>query len=192
MADLSWEAIEEEIRGCNRCGLCKMRNSIVLGEGDRNADIMLVGEGPGGDEDRIGRPFVGKAGQLLDKMLAAIDMKRKDLYITNIVKCRPPGNRTPLDEEAQTCLPVLRRQYALIHPKIVVCLGATAAKYLYDPEVRVTRMHGKWVEKCGVWFMPTFHPAALLRDETKKRDAWEDLQSLAEKYKEIKNAGKGN
>lgn len=192
MTELSWEALEEEIRGCSRCGLCKKRDHIVLGEGDRSADIMLVGEGPGGDEDRIGRPFVGKAGQLLDKMIAAIDMKREDLYITNVVKCRPPGNRTPLDEEAQACLPVLRMQYALIRPKIVVCLGATAAKYLCGPDVRVTRAHGRWIEKSGVWFMPTFHPAALLRDESKKRDAWEDLQSLSEKYKQIVNEGKGN
>lgn len=192
MAELTWESIEAEIHDCRRCGLCQQRSSIVLGEGNRHTDILFVGEGPGGDEDRLGRPFVGKAGQLLDKMIASIDMKREDLYITNVVKCRPPGNRTPLDEEAQACLPVLRKQYALIRPKIVVCLGATAARYVYDPEARITRDRGKWREKGGVWFMPTYHPAALLRDESKKREVWEDLQSLAEKYRSIQLDGKGN
>lgn len=153
---------------------------------------MLVGEGPGADEDAQGRPFVGKAGQLLDKMFSAIDMRREDLYITNVVKCRPPGNRTPLDEEAQACLPVLRKQYALIRPKIVVCLGATAARYVYDLEARITRDRGKWLEKGGVWFLPTYHPAALLRDESKKREVWEDLQALAQKYRSISLDGKGN
>ena len=192
MAELSWEDIERQIANCRRCGLCQQRHSIVLGEGNRNADIMLVGEGPGAEEDAQGRPFVGKAGQLLDKMFSAIDITREELYITNVVKCRPPGNRTPLDEEAQECLPVLRRQYALIRPKIVVCLGATAARYVYDPEARITRDRGKWREKGGVWFMPTYHPAALLRDESKKREVWEDLQSLAEKYRSIQLDGKGN
>jgi len=192
MAELSWESIECEIKDCRRCSLCKERNNIVLGEGNRSADIMFIGEGPGGDEDRLGRPFVGKAGQLLDRMIAAIDMKREDLYITNVVKCRPPGNRTPMDEEAQACLPILRKQYALIKPKIVVCLGATSAKHVYSPEARITRDRGKWVEKNGVWFMPTYHPAALLRDESKKREAWDDLQSLAQKYRSIQLDRKGN
>jgi DNA polymerase len=192
MAELSWESIECEIKDCRRCGLCKERNSIVLGEGNRSADIMFIGEGPGGDEDRLGRPFVGKAGQLLDRMIAAIDMRREDLYITNVVKCRPPGNRTPLDDEAHACLPILRKQYALIKPKIVVCLGATSAKHVYSPEARITRDRGKWVEKNGVWFMPTYHPAALLRDESKKREVWEDLQSLTQKYRSIQLQGKGN
>jgi len=192
MTEPSWETIESEIKDCRRCGLCQGRNHIVLGEGNRDADIMLVGEGPGGDEDKIGRPFVGKAGQLLDKMLASIDMRREDLYITNVVKCRPPGNRTPLEEEAEACMPLLRMQYALIRPKIVVCLGATATRHLYDPEARITRVRGVWMQKCGVWFLPTYHPAALLRDETKKRDAWADLQSLAKKYDELAHQEKGN
>ncbi len=182
MAQLSWEDIEAQIADCRRCGLCKLRHSIVLGEGDRNADIMLVGEGPGADEDAQGRPFVGKAGQLLDKMFSAIDIRREDLYITNVVKCRPPGNRTPLDEEAAACMPVLRMQYALIRPKIVVCLGATATKHLYDSAARITRVRGQWLEKNGTLFLPTFHPAALLRDETKKKDVWADLQSIAKTY----------
>ena len=182
----SWEDVERQIENCRRCGLCQRRNSIVLGEGDRNADIMLVGEGPGADEDAQGRPFVGKAGQLLDKMFSAIDMRREDLYITNVVKCRPPGNRTPLDEEAEACLPVLRMQYSLIRPKIVVCLGATATRHVYDATARVTRVRGQWLEKNGTLFIPTYHPAALLRDESKKKDVWEDLQSIAKTYAAMK------
>lgn len=181
-----WEQIERMIQNCRRCGLCSQRRSIVLGEGNRNADVMLVGEGPGADEDAQGRPFVGKAGQLLDKMFSAIDMRREDLYITNIVKCRPPGNRTPQEEEALACLPILRMQYRLIRPKIVVCLGATATRYLYDPEARITRVHGVWREKNGTLFLPTYHPAALLRDESKKKDVWEDLKSIAKQYSELK------
>ena len=181
-----WEQIERMIQNCRRCGLCQQRHSIVLGEGNRKAEVMLVGEGPGADEDAQGRPFVGKAGQLLDKMFSAIDMRREDLYITNVVKCRPPGNRTPLDEEAQACLPILRMQYRLIRPKIVVCLGATATRYVYNPEARITRVRGQWLEKGGTLFLPTYHPAALLRDESKKKDVWQDLQSIQQTYAEIK------
>ena len=182
MPDISWESIEQKIADCRRCGLCQQRHSIVLGEGNRNADIMLIGEGPGADEDAQGRPFVGKAGQLLDKMFLSIDMRREELYITNVVKCRPPGNRTPLDEEATACLPILRMQYTLIQPKIVVCLGATATRHVYDHEARITRVRGQWLEKNQTLFIPTYHPAALLRDETKKKDVWEDLQSIARTY----------
>ena len=182
MPELSWESIEREIEHCRRCGLCQQRHSIVLGEGNRKADIMLVGEGPGADEDAQGRPFVGKAGQLLDKMFQAIDMRREDLYITNVVKCRPPGNRTPPDDEAEACLPILRMQYALIKPKIVVCLGATATRHVYERDARITRVRGQWLEKNGTLFLPTYHPAALLRDETKKKDVWDDLQSIARPY----------
>ena len=180
-----WEQIEQMIQNCKRCGLCQQRHSIVLGEGNRQAEVMLIGEGPGADEDAQGRPFVGKAGQLLDKMFSAIDMRREDLYITNVVKCRPPGNRTPLDEEAQACLPILRMQYRLIRPKIVVCLGATATRHVYDPEARITRVRGQWLEKNGTFFLPTYHPAALLRDESKKKDVWADLKSIAQKYAEL-------
>ena len=180
-----WEQIEQMIHSCQRCGLCQQRHSIVLGEGNRQAEVMLIGEGPGADEDAQGRPFVGKAGQLLDKMFSAIDMRREDLYITNVVKCRPPGNRTPLDDEAQACLPILRMQYRLIRPKIVVCLGATATRHVYDPEARITRVRGQWLEKNGTFFLPTYHPAALLRDESKKKDVWADLKSIAQKYAEL-------
>ncbi len=191
MEQPSWESIERQIENCRRCGLCQRRHSIVLGEGNRHADIMLVGEGPGADEDAQGRPFVGKAGQLLDKMFSAIDMRREDLYITNVVKCRPPGNRTPLDEEAEACLPLLRMQYSLIRPKILVCLGATATRHVYNRDARITRVRGQWMEKNGTLFIPTYHPAALLRDESKKKDVWEDLQSIARTYAELK-ANKAN
>ena len=186
MAELSWEMIEQQIANCRRCGLCQQRHSIVLGEGNRDADIMLVGEGPGAEEDAQGRPFVGKAGQLLDKMFSAIDITREELYITNVVKCRPPGNRTPQDEETEACLPILRMQYALIKPKIVVCLGATATRHVYEREARITRVRGQWMEKNGTLFLPTYHPAALLRDETKKKDVWADLQSIAKTYDSIR------
>ncbi len=186
MPELSWEMVEQQIANCRRCGLCERRHSIVLGEGNHSADIMLVGEGPGADEDALGRPFVGKAGQLLDKMFSAIDIKREELYITNVVKCRPPGNRTPLDEEAEACLPILRMQYALIKPKIVVCLGATATRHIYEREARITRVRGQWLDKNGTLFIPTYHPAALLRDETKKKDVWADLQSIAKTYAVIR------
>jgi uracil-DNA glycosylase family 4 len=182
MAELSWENIEQQIADCRRCRLCQQRNNIVLGEGNKCADILLIGEGPGADEDTSGRPFVGKAGQLLDKMFSAIDIRREELYITNVVKCRPPGNRTPLDEEAEACLPILRMQYALIKPMIVVCLGATAMRYVYDRDARITRVRGQWLDKKGTLFIPTYHPAALLRDETKKKDVWTDLQSIEKTY----------
>ena len=174
-----------EINGCQKCRLCEQRTNIVIGEGDPKATIMFIGEGPGRDEDLSGRPFVGRAGQLLDKMIGAIGFRREEVYIANVVKCRPPNNRTPEESEADACLPYLRVQFALIRPKIIVCLGATAAKYIYDPNVRITRDRGVWKEKKGVWILPTYHPAALLRDESKKREAWEDMQKLKQKYDEI-------
>ena len=181
-----WKTLFEQLQNCERCGLCKTRNSVVAGEGNIHAEVMFVGEGPGHDEDMQGRPFVGAAGQLLDKMLHAIDLKREDIYISNIVKCRPPRNRVPSADEAQACLPFLRAQYALVHPKIIVCLGATAAKYIYDPNVRITKDRGVWKEKMGLYILPTYHPAALLRDPSKKREAWVDLQLLRDKLKELR------
>lgn len=167
------------------CCLHADRSHVVVGEGDPNARVMLVGEGPGKDEDATGHPFVGRAGQLLDKMLGAIGLDRQQVYIANIVKCRPPNNRVPSNEEAQACLPYLRAQFALVRPAILVCLGATAARYLFDPEVRITRDRGSWKCKKGVWVLPTYHPAALLRDPSKKREAWEDMKALREKMQEI-------
>ena len=180
-----WKTLLEELSVCNGCGLCENRRTVVAGEGALDADVMFIGEGPGKDEDIQGRPFVGAAGQLLDRMMQAIGMKREEVYIANIVKCRPPNNRTPSDEEALACLPFLRAQYALIRPKIIVCLGATAARYVYDKDVRITRDRGKWMQKKGVWLLPTYHPAALLRDQSKKKDAWVDMQLLRDKLKEL-------
>ena len=185
MTKYYWKELYSEINGCQKCRLCEQRTNIVIGEGDPKATIMFIGEGPGRDEDLSGRPFVGRAGQLLDKMIGAIGFRREEVYIANVVKCRPPNNRTPEESEADACLPYLRVQFALIRPKIIVCLGATAAKYIYDPNVRITRDRGVWKEKKGVWILPTYHPAALLRDESKKREACEDMQKLKQKYDEI-------
>lgn len=185
MTKYYWKKLYSEINGCQKCRLCEQRTNIVIGEGDPKATIMFIGEGPGRDEDLSGRPFVGRAGRLLDKMIGAIGFRREKVYIANVVKCRPPNNRIPEESEADACLPYLRVQFALIRPKIIVCLGATAAKYIYDPNVRITRDRGVWKEKKGVWILPTYHPAALLRDESKKREAWEDMQKLKQKYDEI-------
>ena len=185
MTRYCWEELYSEIDGCKKCRLCEQRTNIVIGEGDPKAAIMFIGEGPGRDEDLSGRPFVGRAGQLLDKMISAIGFRREEVYIANVVKCRPPNNRTPEESEADACLPYLRAQFALIRPKIIVCLGATAARYIYDPSVRITKDRGVWKEKKGVWILPTYHPAALLRDESKKREAWEDMRKLKQKYDEI-------
>ena len=182
---LTWDALKGSVDGCTACALCHTRTNIAFGEGSEQASILFIGEGPGREEDLQGRPFVGAAGQLLDKMIAAIDMRREDVYIANIVKCRPPDNRVPQEEEAHACLPYLRAQTALIRPKIIVCLGATAAKYVYSPDERITRDRGKWVERKGVYILPTYHPAALLRDVSKKRDAWEDFKSIRDKLQSI-------
>lgn len=176
-----WNSLYEEMYACEKCELCRGRSHVVPGEGNPHARVMFVGEGPGRDEDLSGRPFVGPAGRLLDKMLAAISLTREEVFIANVVKCRPPNNRTPLEHEAEACLPYLRAQFTLIRPEILVCLGATAARCLYDSEVRITRDRGKWISKKGVWILPTYHPAALLRDPAKKKEAWADLQSLREK-----------
>lgn len=177
------ERIARHIAVCRNCRLCERRMQAVPGEGSPDALVMFVGEGPGHDEDVQGRPFVGPAGQLLDKMLAAIELKRDEVYIANIVKCRPPNNRDPEDDEQCACLPFLRAQFAVIRPKIIVCLGRIAAKRLINPSFRITAEHGTWVERGGVLFTATYHPSALLRDTNKKREAWEDLKSLSERLK---------
>lgn len=185
MTKYYWKELYSEINGCQKCRLCEQRTNIVIGEGDPKSHYNVHRRGAGRDEDLSGRPFVGRAGQLLDKMIGAIGFRREEVYIANVVKCRPPNNRTPEESEADACLPYLRVQFALIRPKIIVCLGATAAKYIYDPNVRITRDRGVWKDKKGVWILPTYHPAALLRDESKKREAWEDMQKLKQKYDEI-------
>lgn len=188
---VSWQSLYDGIFACEKCELCRRIHNKVPGQGDIHARLMFIGEGPGADEDMQGMAFVGAAGQLLTKMISAMKLTRDEVYICNIVKCRPPQNRTPLPEEAAACLPYLRQQVALVRPKVIVLLGATAAKTLIRPDFRITRERGVWIEKKGVWFMPTYHPAALLRDESKKRDAWHDLQLVMGKLKELEEQSNG-
>ena len=182
--EISWDELNRQIGLCQKCGLCRQIHNKVPGQGNPHARLMLIGEGPGRDEDEQGLAFVGRAGQLLTRMLAAIGLTREEVYICNVVKCRPPENRTPLPEEAEACLPFLRMQFALVRPEVILLLGATAGRYTLGENFRVTRDRGRFVRKGGVWFMPTYHPAALLRDESKKREAWEDLKAVREKRKE--------
>ncbi len=185
MAEITWELFEHQVAACQRCGLCSGIHHKVPGQGDKHAPLMFIGEGPGQVEDEQGLAFVGPAGQLLTRMLAAISLPRDQVYICNVVKCRPPNNRVPLPEEAAACMMHLRMQVALVRPKVIVLLGSTAIKYTLGEDVRVTRDRGKWYERNGVWMMPTFHPSALLRDPAKKRDAWEDMQTLRDKLMEL-------
>ena len=180
-----WDALKKTCHDCTRCGLCETRTNVVFGIGNENADVMFVGEGPGEQEDLQGIPFVGPAGKLLDDMLRIIDLSRgSNCYIANIVKCRPPRNRDPLDTEQDACISYLRNQTALIKPKIIVCLGRIAAKKLIDPDYRITRQHGQWVEKNGIWMTAIYHPSALLRDVSKRPETFEDLLSIRAKIQE--------
>ncbi len=181
----SWPTLIAEIGACRKCRLCEGRANVVPGEGNPEADLMFIGEGPGQEEDRQGRPFVGRSGELLTRMIHAIGIERSECYIANIVKCRPPGNRNPEPDEAEACLPYLRMQTALIRPKVIVLLGKVACRYTLREEIFVTRDHGRWYEKKGVFLMPTYHPSALLRDPTKKRDAWEDFQKVRDRLREL-------
>lgn len=183
---LDWNELQNACHDCTRCQLCETRHNVVFGVGNQQTDILFVGEGPGEQEDLRGEPFVGPAGKLLDEMLCIIDLDRKkNCYIANIVKCRPPGNRDPLESEQDACIGYLRNQVALLKPKIIVCLGRIAAKRLIDPEYRITREHGQWVEKNGVWMTAIYHPSALLRDVSKRPETFEDLLSIREKLKEV-------
>jgi uracil-DNA glycosylase len=183
----NWKELYDECYMCRKCGLGDKRTNMVFGEGNIKAPIMFIGEAPGGDEDREGLPFVGKAGQLLTKGLTALDLIRvRDYYICNVCKCRPENNRTPNDEEAEACLPYLRNQVALVRPKIIVCLGSVAMRFVMDREGKITRDRGKWIERKGFHMLATFHPAALFRDESKKALFWQDLKSVKAKYEELK------
>ena len=185
MSETRWAALRERIGACESCSLCRTVHHRVPGQGDVQSPLVFIGEGPGQREDEEGYAFVGAAGQLLTKMLAAINLPRERVYICNVVKCRPPMNRVPAPEEAAACRVHLRNQTWLVRPRVIVLLGATAAKYLLDPEIRITRDRGKWTERKGVWMMPTYHPSALLRDASKKPQAWEDMQRLRDKLKEL-------
>jgi DNA polymerase len=172
-------------KSCQSCELGKNRTNIVVGRGNINAPIMFIGEGPGEQEDLQGQPFVGPAGKLLDVLLDALMFKPDDYYIANIVKCRPPNNRVPNDVEAEKCLPYLRNQVALIRPRIIVCLGSTAAKYVISKDIKITHIRGQWFEQKGYWIMPTFHPAALLRDASKKALLFRDIKEVKIKLNSI-------
>ena len=174
----NWDDLKKSIAECKKCRLCTNRTNIVLGEGNINAKIMFIGEGPGADEDKQGLPFVGKAGQLMNKAFQALGINREEIYIANIVKCRPPSNRVPEEDEAQACLNYLRNQVVLIKPEIIVVLGSTALKNILGKEYGITAVRGKWMEKNGIKYMPTWHPAALLRDENKKIEFWQDLKEV--------------
>ena len=180
------QALQQECLACRRCGLCETRHSVVFGQGAVHAEVMLVGEGPGANEDEQGLPFVGKSGQLLDHYLEAVNLSRdKNVYIANIVKCRPPQNRDPLPEESAACMPWLRQQFQLIRPKIVVCLGRVAAQRMLDPGFSISRDHGKFFDKQGTLFMATYHPAALLRYPDNKPAVFGDFVALRQKITEV-------
>lgn len=178
----NWEQLEADANQCRKCKLCQNRTNVVFGTGNKQADLMFIGEGPGADEDKQGIPFVGRAGKLMNMAFEAIGLKREEVYIANVVKCRPPGNRNPEDDEAVACLNYLRNQVILVKPKIVVLLGSVALKNILGKEYGITASRGKWVEKRGIWYMPTWHPAALLRDENKKIDFIMDLKEVMNRY----------
>ena len=183
---MEWYELEESCKACQQCSLCETRHNVVFGVGNRRSDILFVGEGPGEQEDLKGEPFVGPAGQLLDDMLSIIDLDRNtNCYIANIVKCRPPRNRDPLETEQDACFGYLQEQIRLLQPRILVCLGRIAAMRLIRSDYRITREHGQWVEKDGIWMSATYHPSALLRDVSKRPDSFEDLLSIRRKMREL-------
>ena len=183
---LDWGELENRCLNCTSCELCKTRTNVVFGVGPKNADVMFIGEGPGAQEDLEGEPFVGAAGKLLDDMLSIIDLDREKCYIANIVKCRPPGNRDPKEEEQNACIGYLRNQVSLIRPKVIVCLGRIAAMKIIHPNFRITREHGTWTERNGIWMSAIYHPSALLRDVSKRPETFEDLLSIRNKIVEIR------
>lgn len=180
-----WEELQNECSHCRACALADTRKNVVFGVGNTEAEVLFIGEGPGANEDEQGLPFVGAAGKLLDDMLAMIGLKREAVYITNIVKCRPPQNRDPLNTEKDACIGYLRRQVALMRPKIIVCLGRIAAAELIKPDFKITREHGQFFEKSGVQMTALYHPAALLRDSNKKPETFVDLKALQAKIRQV-------
>ena len=183
---ISWENLEKDCKLCKKSNLFKTRTNVVFGVGNKNSKILFIGEGPGENEDLQGEPFVGRGGQLLDKMLTAVDLDRhKNIYIANIVKCRPPKNRDPLQEEQDACIDWLRNQVKLINPKIIVCLGRIAAMKIIKPDIKITKEHGIFFERGNILMMATLHPAALLRNPSQKPAAFNDFLLLREKIKEL-------
>lgn len=179
-----WEKLEKICSECTQCGLCEGRQNVVFGVGNRDADVMFIGEGPGEQEDLQGEPFVGPAGKLLDDMLSIIDIDRTNCYIANIVKCRPPRNRDPEPAEQDACIGYLRKQVALVKPKIIVCLGRVAAKRIIREDFRITRERGTWHQKGDMWITAIYHPSALLRDVDKRPETFVDLLSIRDKIRE--------
>ena len=182
---LEWNELQNTCLRCTKCGLCQTRTNVVFGVGKQDADILFIGEGPGEQEDLQGEPFVGPAGKLLDDMMSIIDLDRTNCYIANIVKCRPPRNRDPLETEQEACIGYLRNQVALIRPKIIVCLGRIAAMKIIREDFRISREHGTWINKNGVWMTAIYHPSALLRDVSKRPETFEDLLSIRAKIREL-------
>ena len=182
---LSWEDLEEECLTCQKCSLCETRTNVVFGVGSRTAEVLFIGEGPGEQEDLKGEPFVGRAGKLLDDMLSIIDLNRSNIYIANMVKCRPPQNRDPLNAEQDACIEHLRNQVALLRPKIIVCLGRIAAMKIIGGDFKISRDHGQWYERSGVQMMALYHPAALLRDPRRRPETFVDLKTLQAKIQEL-------
>ena len=183
---MNWEELQKSCNSCTKCGLCRTRKNVVFGVGNQNADIMFVGEGPGEQEDLQGIPFVGAAGKLLDDMLSIIDIDRTNCYIANIVKCRPPRNRDPEEMEQEACIDYLFRQIELVNPKVIICLGRVAAKRLIHQDFRITREHGMWTNRNGIWMSAIYHPSALLRDLSKRPETFDDLLAIREKLKQLK------
>ena len=180
-----WEALRQECLHCHACTLAETRTNVVFGVGREDAEIMIIGEAPGANEDKQGEPFVGRGGKLLDDMLEIIHLDRTKVYIANVVKCRPPQNRDPLNVEQDACIGYLREQVTLLRPKLIVCLGRIAAMRLIREDFKITREHGQWVKKGGFELMAMYHPAALLRDPARRPDAFEDLMSLREKARAV-------
>jgi uracil-DNA glycosylase family 4 len=182
---ITWEELKEQCLSCKKCKLSETRTNVVFGDGNPESEVLIIGEGPGAQEDASGLPFVGRAGKLLDDMLAMIGLDRSQIFIANIVKCRPPNNRDPLAEEQEICIEWLRAQTALMRPKIIVCLGRIAAQVIIRPDFKITQEHGKWFVKANTHMMATLHPAALLRDPRRRPGSFEDFESLRLKITEI-------
>lgn len=183
---MTLDELELKCKNCRECGLCQGRTNLVFGVGKKDADIMLIGEGPGENEDLQGQPFVGRSGQLLDKFLASVDLSRdKNVYIANMVKCRPPKNRDPKPEEQEMCIKWLREQFKIIKPKIVICVGRISAQRLIGKDFKVTQQHGEFIDKNGTLFMGTYHPAAILRNPNNKEAAFSDWLKVRDKIQEL-------
>ena len=184
---MDWDTLYDACISCKKCRLWETRTNVVFGVGPRDAEVVFIGEGPGQQEDLQGEPFVGRSGQLLDDMMAMIDLNRENTFIANIVKCRPPGNRDPLPAEQTACGPWLEQQLALLRPKIIVCLGRVAAMYMIQSDFKITKDHGQWYLQEDIHKMALYHPAALLRDPSKRPETFQDLKTLQRKIREICN-----